>query len=128
MRSFKRASSSAWNEARREIWAMILDSVGSSLTRRSPVDDPMNTLIPAEPSNRSSAGISSMLVCVPPTKNAKSQNILCRARRTLSANVPADVVNGLVFGISNTAVTPPATAARLPVSKSSLCSNPGSRK
>ena len=35
---------------------------------------------------------------------------------------------GLVFGISNTAVTPPRTADRLPVSRSSLCSSPGSRK
>jgi hypothetical protein len=38
------------------------------------------------------------------------------------------VVGGAVFGISNTAVTPPSTAARLPLSRSSLCSLPGSRK
>ncbi len=37
-------------------------------------------------------------------------------------------VLGLVFGISNTAVTPPSTAARLPDSRSSLASSPGSRK
>ena len=33
-----------------------------------------------------------------------------------------------VLGISNTAVTPPSAAARVPVSRSSLCSLPGSRK
>ena len=38
------------------------------------------------------------------------------------------MVSGLVFGISKTAVTPPSTAAREPVSRSSLCSRPGSRK
>ena len=37
-------------------------------------------------------------------------------------------VAGLVFGISNTAVTPPSAAAAVPVPKSSLCSRPGSRK
>ena len=34
-------------------------------------------------------------------------------------------VSGLVFGISNTAVTPPITALREPVSRSSLCVRPG---
>ena len=37
-------------------------------------------------------------------------------------------VGGAVFGISNTPVTPPITAARPPVAKSSLCVAPGSRK
>ena len=47
---------------------------------------------------------------------------------TISGNAAADVVKGLVFGISNTAATPPSTAAWLPLSRSSLCSPPGSRK
>ena len=34
-------------------------------------------------------------------------------------------VCGSVFGISNTAVTPPSTAAREPDSRSSLCVEPG---
>ena len=38
------------------------------------------------------------------------------------------MVSGLVFGISNTAVTPPITALREPVSRSSLWVRPGSRK
>ena len=38
------------------------------------------------------------------------------------------VVCGSVLGISNTAVTPPMTAAREPDSRSSLWSRPGSRK
>ena len=49
-------------------------------------------------------------------------------RRTLSASASALVVCGSVFGISNTAVTPPMTAAREPDSRSSLWSRPGSRK
>ena len=51
-----------------------------------------------------------------------------RARATLSASVASVVVSGLVLGISNTAVTPPSTALREPLSRSSLCSRPGSRK
>ncbi len=88
----------------------------------------MNTLMPAEPSRRSSIGMSSTFSRVPPTKNAKSQNMRWRARLTLSASSSAVVVSGLVFGISNTAVTPPMTAPRLPVSRSSLWVSPGSRK
>jgi hypothetical protein len=37
-------------------------------------------------------------------------------------------VSGSVFGISNTAVTPPITAEREPLSRSSLWVRPGSRK
>src|SRR5690606_35205742 len=51
-----------------------------------------------------------------------------RARRILSARASALVVSGRVLGISNTALTPPSTAARLPVSRSSFCSGPVSRK
>src|SRR5262245_21873012 len=40
----------------------------------------------------------------------------------------ASVVEGSVLGISKTAVTPPSTAARLPLSRSSFHSRPGSRK
>src|SRR3954470_21103841 len=40
----------------------------------------------------------------------------------------ASVVVGWVLGISNTAMTPPSTAAREPVSRSSFHSSPGSRK
>src|SRR5918999_698766 len=50
------------------------------------------------------------------------------ARASLSASASASVVVGSVFGISNTAVTPPSTAAREPVSRSSFHSRPGSRK
>src|SRR6266849_9696429 len=51
-----------------------------------------------------------------------------RPRATLSASASAFVVVGLVFGISNTAVTPPSTAEREPVSRSSFWVSPGSRK
>src|SRR5579872_357751 len=50
------------------------------------------------------------------------------ARASLSASASAEVVLGLVFGISNTAVTPPSTAPRDPASRSSFHSSPGSRK
>ncbi len=50
------------------------------------------------------------------------------ARASLSARASASVVVGWVFGISNTAVTPPSTAPREPVSRSSFHSRPGSRK
>ena len=50
------------------------------------------------------------------------------ARRHLSARSTAEIVGGLVFGISKTAVTPPNAAAAVPVAMSSLCSSPGSRK
>ena len=50
------------------------------------------------------------------------------ARASLSAMASALSVLGLVFGISKTAVTPPSTAARLPLSRSSFASRPGSRK
>ena len=68
MRSFSRASSSEWKAARRrDRCAMMRSSDGSSSTSRSPVEEPMNTLMPAEPSSRSSVGMSSMFSRVPPT-------------------------------------------------------------
>ena len=48
-----------------------------------------------------------------------------RRASTLSASVSAVVVSGLVFGISKTPVTPPMTAPREPVSRSSLWVRPG---
>ena len=45
----------------------------SSSTRRSPVDEPMNTLMPAAPGSRSSSPTSPALSRVPPTQKAKSQ-------------------------------------------------------
>jgi hypothetical protein len=38
------------------------------------------------------------------------------------------LVGGWTLGMSRIVVTPPAAAARVPVVKSSLCVNPGSRK
>jgi len=80
----------------------------------------MNTLMPAAPGSRSSSGISATFSCVPPTQNAKSQCMRFVPRATLSASASGVVVSGLVFGISKTAVTPPITAAREPLSRSSL--------
>ena len=61
-------------------------------------------------------------------KNAKSQCMRWWPRFTLSVKVCSVTVRGSVFGISNTAVTPPMTALREPVSRSSLWVRPGSRK
>ena len=88
----------------------------------------MNTFMPAAPGSRSSSPTSAALSRVPPTQKAKSQCMRPVARATLSASASALVVSGWVLGISKTAVTPPSTAAREPLSKSSLCSRPGSRK
>ena len=74
------------------------------------------------------AGRDAAFSALAPMKKAKSQNIRSVPRATLSAKAGESVVVGLVFGISKTAVTPPATAARDPVNRSSLCSGPGSRK
>ena len=60
--------------------------------------------------------------CRRPRRRSRNACGRC-ARRTLSASAAALVVSGLVFGISKTAVTPPSTAAREPVSRSSLCSS-----
>ena len=127
-RSRRRYSSSEWKAARRRVFFRMAATPSSSSTSRSPVDAPMNTFIPAAPGSRSSSPTSAAFSCVPPTQKAKSQCMRWRARRTLSARAASLVVSGLVLGISKTAVTPPSTAAREPVSKSSLCSMPGSRK
>ena len=73
MRSFSLASSSEWKAARRLILARMRASVSSSSTRRSPVEEPMKTLMPAAPGRSSSSASSSTLSRVAPTKKAKSQ-------------------------------------------------------
>ena len=127
-RSSRRGSCSQWKEARRRITLRMARTPGSSATSSEPVEEPMNTLMPAAPGSISSSGRSLTLSWVPPTKKAKSQCMRPVARAILSSSALAEVVSGLVFGISNTAVTPPMTAARDPDSRSSLCSMPGSRK
>jgi len=108
-------------------WLKMAATPASSATRSEPVDDPMNTL--CQPRQASVRGPDiAALSCVPPTQKAKSQCMRPLARATLSLSAAASVVKGLVLGISKTAVTPPSTAARAPVSKSSLCLAPGSRK
>ncbi len=128
LRSSRRNSSSEWKAARRVVFSRMAVTPGSSATSSEPVDEPMNTLMPAEPGRRSSSGTWRAFSCVPPTQKAKSQCMRCRPSRTFSASVSAVVVSGFVFGISNTEVTPPSTAPREPVSRSSLWVRPGSRK
>ncbi len=128
IRSRSMPSSSEWKAARRRVWRRMAATPSSSSTSRLPVDEPMKTLMPAAPGRRSSSGMSFTFSCVPPTQKAKSQCMRCRPRAILSASAASLVVSGLVFGISKTQVTPPSTAAREPVSRSSLWSSPGSRK
>ena len=91
-RSLRRASSSLWKAARRRICFRIASTPSSSATSSRPVEEPMNTLIPAAPGSRSSSGMSATLSCVPPTQKAKSQCMRPVARRTLSASASAVVV------------------------------------
>ena len=128
-RALSRASSSEWNAARREILAMIR-------SRRRLVLD--QQIAGRRAHEHLDAGRAPRAA---PAPGCPRRSRACRRRRRRSRRTcarargapcrpasPASVVSGLVFGISNTAVTPPMTAARLPVSRSSLCSRPGSRK
>ena len=68
----------------------------------------MNTLTPAAPGRRSSSARSSTLSRVAPTIEGEvAMHAPAWPRATLSASASALAVGGLVFGISNTAVTPP---------------------
>ena len=67
-------------------FARIARTPSSSATSRSPVEEPMNTLMPAAPGRRSSSGMSSTFSAVPPTQKAWSQCMRPRARASLSAS------------------------------------------
>jgi len=71
LRSLKAIFVSLWNAARRRVWLKMAATPASSATRSEPVDDPMNTFMPAAPGKRSRSGISRALSCVPPTQKAK---------------------------------------------------------
>ena len=61
----------------------------------------------------------------------KAQAVLARAPEADVVVLGADtvvVLDGEVLGISKIEVTPPRAAARVPLSRSSLCMSPGSRK
>ena len=88
----------------------------------------MNIFTPQQPGRSSSSGSSSAFSGVAPTKKAWSVHARPFERSSLSCMASGVTVSGLVFGISKTAVTPPSAAERMPDSKSSLCSLPGSRK
>ena len=121
-----RASSSAWKAARRSMSARMRASVSSSSTRRSPVEEPMNTLMPAAPGKRLQLGKLIDIVAGGADEEGEvAMHASGRARATLSASASALVVGGLVFGISNTAVTPPSTAERLPDCEIFLVLEPG---
>ena len=89
----------------------------------------MNTLTPPQPGSRSSSARS-------PTLSGGGADVEGVVDPGAAGGAPAAcrpassalTVGGLVFGISNTAVTPPSAAAAVPVPRSSLRSRPGSRK
>ena len=91
-----------------------------------PVDDPMNTFIPITSSGEisvfpaSMSSISPMFLLVAPKWKPRFMHDFSFASESLPANAPADTVAGLVFGMSNAVVTPPATAARDSVVMSAL--------
>jgi len=88
----------------------------------------MKIFTPAQPGMASHSTSFSALSSLAPMKKAWSHQARPSARFTLSAMASGVVVDGLVLGISKMAVTPPRTAPRVPLSRSSLCSRPGSRK
>ena len=89
----------------------------------------MNTLMPAAPGRRSELrDVFGILRRAADPEGVVAMHAAAGARRACRRASSALTVSGLVFGISKTAVTPPITAAREPVSRSSLCSAPGSRK
>ena len=93
-----------------------------------PVELPMNIFTPAAARQAFELRERVGVLGVAPMKKAWSHQARPLARASLSSSAASLSVLGLVLGISNTAVTPPSTAARVPVERSSLCSRPGSRK
>ena len=117
--------------------AKSLSSEPPSSTSMFPVDEPMNTLtpgisdaftpVPASPSLTSSRIMSALLLVAPIWKPV-FMRLFSFAISILPFRAAASTVAGLVFGISNTVVTPPAAAARDSVAMSALWVSPGSRK
>ncbi len=126
-RSRRRNSSSEWKAAAPANVLQDGQDAGVVLDQRSPVDDPMNTLIAGRP--RQALEVAEIVGIVARAADPEGKVAMHAVRRAidLSASLSALVVSGLVFGISKTDVTPPRTAASDPVSRSSLCSRPGSR-
>ena len=121
-----RYSSSEWNEARRRIAARMSRTPSSSSTSSEPVDEPMNTLMPAQPGRRSSRGkLVGVLARAADEEGEIAMHAVVRARDLVGERLRAGGGRGSVLGISNTAVTPPMTAPREPVSRSSLWVEPG---
>jgi len=76
-------------------------------------------LTPAQPGARSSSGKSATFSRVRDKEGKIAMHAMTAALHLVGEGLRVDV-NGSVFGISNTAVTPPITALREPVSRSSL--------
>ena len=102
-----------------------------------PVEDPMNTFNPAKsfalmPVCSSPLMIilciSATFLFVTPRWNMTWFAPFSAAIPIFSLSAAADIVGGLVFGISITVVTPPARAARDSVPISAFCTSPGSLK
>ena len=102
-----------------------------------PVDEPMNTFTPGMSSalipfvgspSRTNEQIMSVLSLVAPIWKAVFVKARPSASSIFSFRASGVMVAGLVFGMSNTVVTPPATAAFDSVTMSALCVSPGSRK
>ena len=131
------ASSSQWTSIGFSFISNNLSRDVPLSTSMFPVDDPMKTftpgmssaLIPAFASpSRTNEHIMSALSFVAPIWKPIFVNARPVARSILPFKVSAVIVAGFVFGMSNTVVTPPATAAFDSVSMSALWVKPGSRK
>ena len=128
IRCWSLSSSSAWVAIIPPVFAKIFSKSFCSWTSKSPVLLPMNILIPQTPSMPSISCKSLTLSLVAPAKNPKWFTVFDSARAILASKVARFVALGTLFGISKKAVTPPATAALLPLCKSSLSVLPGSLK
>ena len=89
----------------------------------------MNTFTPAQPARAFQLRqILDVLAGAADEEREIAMHAVTAALHLVGEVAASVTVSGSVFGISNTAVTPPITALRDPVSRSSLCVSPGSRK
>src|SRR3990170_568085 len=126
-------------------WAAIIDASSAWTVARSPVTASEATMArwPASSVTSRSPALCAVYIFPGAPRDAhvfasradrrapyspKSTFAFRRTARTLSSNAARLVTGGFVFGMSNTAVTPPIAAAVVPVKKSSASVLPGSRK
>ena len=126
------SGSSAWKPTRSPAWRAMPSALSkdpSPGAASPPVVGPRNTFSPTiRPNPTISSSRPRIEVVVNQPVQPEVADRLAGGQGCLARASSAVRVGGCVLGISMTVVTPPKTAERVPVSQSSLCSNPGSRK